>query len=330
MKHSRWMIVLVFLGAAALLYLATRGVSARGVLHDLREARPGPLAMAFAVLTVSSALRALRWQIVLASEKVVAYPTVFCASMVGALGNNYLPARSGELMRSAWIGRAAAISTSFVLATALGERVLDALLLSGIGCLAVMALGEAPRILLSAAWIVGLGAAAGTLAILTLPFLDGPVRALLAKLPVNSARLAGMQRISGQFLLGMRAFRNTGRLAAFAGTTSLAWCMDAAGVIILARALGLSIAFPLALLLLAALGLSSGLPSTPGYVGIFQFVAVTVLAPFGFSRTQALAFIIAYQALTYTLVTFWGLLSLWLMRSDVLRKRGAAALRQNA
>ena len=64
--------------------------------------------------------------------------------------------------------------------------------------------------------------------------------------------------------------------------------------------------FPAAFLLIASLGLGSALPSTPGYVGIYQFVAVTVLGPFGFSRTDAIAFILVVQALTYVVIGFWG------------------------
>ena len=62
-------------------------------------------------------------------------------------------------------------------------------------------------------------------------------------------------------------------------------------------ALGFQIPLPVAFLLIAGLGLGSALPSTPGYVGIYQFVAVTVLTPFGFSRTDAIAYILVAQAL---------------------------------
>ena len=61
-----------------------------------------------------------------------------------------------------------------------------------------------------------------------------------------------------------------------------------------------------AFLLLAGLGLGSALPSTPGYVGIYQFVAVTVLTPFGLSRTDAIAYILVAQALSYVLIGVWG------------------------
>ena len=77
------------------------------------------------------------------------------------------------------------------------------------------------------------------------------------------------------------------------------------------------------LLLLASLGLASAAPSTPGYVGIYQFVAVTVLAPFGFSRDAALAYIIAAQAVIYAVVIVWGALGLWALG---FRRSGASSL----
>ena len=90
-----------------------------------------------------------------------------------------------------------------------------------------------------------------------------------------------------------------------------------------AHALGLTIPMPVAFLLIAGLGLGSALPSTPGYVGIYQFVAVSVLTPFGFSRTNAIAYILLAQALSYTLVAFWGSLGFWHYRRIAAIPRGA-------
>ncbi len=68
---------------------------------------------------------------------------------------------------------------------------------------------------------------------------------------------------------------------------------------------------PQAFILLAALGLASALPSTPGAVGIFQLVAVTILIPFGFSRDSALAYILVAQAGGYFVITVWGTIGIW-------------------
>ena len=80
-----------------------------------------------------------------------------------------------------------------------------------------------------------------------------------------------------------------------------------------------SLTIPHALVLLAALGLSSAIPSTPGYVGVYQFVAVSVLVPYGFSRADAIAYMLISQVLNYLVVSFWGLLGLWQIR----RRSGA-------
>ena len=112
-------------------------------------------------------------------------------------------------------------------------------------------------------------------------------------------------------LLGLRAFHDWGRLARFVLLTVLIWILDGFGVITGARALGLSISFPVALLLLAGLGLGSALPSTPGYIGIYQFAAKTVLMPFGISQDGALAYILVMQALGYVIVVAFGLPGLY-------------------
>ena len=82
----------------------------------------------------------------------------------------------------------------------------------------------------------------------------------------------------------------------------------------------------MAFLLIAGLGLGSALPSTPGYVGIYQFVTVTILTPFGFSRTDAIAYILVAQALGYAVIGFWGSLGFWRYRratGDVTSTRPA-------
>jgi glycosyltransferase 2 family protein len=79
---------------------------------------------------------------------------------------------------------------------------------------------------------------------------------------------------------------------------------------VVAKALGLSMPLSVAFLLIAGLGLASAVPSTPGYVGIYQFVAVSILVPFGFNRTNAIAYILFAQALSYLLIGFWGALGI--------------------
>ena len=114
----------------------------------------------------------------------------------------------------------------------------------------------------------------------------------------------------------MRAFHHTGRFLGFAAFTVVIWVGDAASTMVGAHALGLRLSFPMAILLLTGLGLSSALPSTPGYVGIYQFVAVTVLVPLGIAKSAALAFILILQAYGYVATLLVGLPCLYILRSN--------------
>jgi len=147
-----------------------------------------------------------------------------------------------------------------------------------------------------------------------LPRLDRFGNRILQRLPLPHALRAKLMVMLEHSLRGIRAFHDSRRLLGFLGLTMVIWCMDAAGAVIAAKALGLSMTLPVAFLLIAGMGLGSALPSTPGYVGIYQFVAVSVLTPFGFTRTDAIAYILMVQAFSYVVVACWGAVGFWQYR----------------
>ena len=119
-----------------------------------------------------------------------------------------------------------------------------------------------------------------------------------------------VEKILRHVLQGIRSFHDPARLFRFLALTCVIWFLDATITITGAKAIGIAMPLPVAFLLVAGLGLGSALPSTPGYVGIYQFVAVNILTPFGLSRSQAIAYILLFQAMNYAVVLFWGLLGL--------------------
>lgn len=315
-SRGRWSLVVAALLAAALLYFAFRGVNWRESLATAQQARLEYLALAACVGSGSYFARGLRWRVLLSAEKPVARVTAFWATMTGYLGNSFLPARAGEVVRSVLVGRGAGLSQSFALATALTERMLDAITLALIGLAAILTLPGLPDWLLSAVRIMGIVALAGLAMVLAATRLESLLKRILLWLPLPGSWHARLVGILEQFLMGMRAFQHPGRALSFVTFSAVIWLADASATMIAARAMSLTLSLPQALLLLAAMGLASAAPSTPGYVGIYQFVAVTVLPPFGFSRSEALAYIIVAQVITYIVVTVWGLLGLWRLRAN--------------
>jgi uncharacterized protein (TIRG00374 family) len=235
---------------------------------------------------------------------------VFSATAAGYFGNNFLPARAGELVRTFMVSSRSGLNNAYVLATALSERVADAIALVAISSLVLLTLPNPPGWLANAARPVAILGLAAVAMIVVLPRLESLFQKILDRLPVPAAVRIKLKAILEQALRGMRTFHNVKRLLAFVGLTAVIWTIDALVSMSVGWALGLPISVPMAFLLLAGLGLGSALPSAPGYVGVYQFVAVSVLTPFGIDRADAIAFILVGQVLQYLMVGFWGALGI--------------------
>jgi glycosyltransferase 2 family protein len=319
-KHSSWLLALSFILAAILLVLALRNVEWAAFWNSVVRGHYEFLLLTVPIASINFFIRAIRWSIFLGSEKKLPILSVFWANMLGYLGNSFLPARAGELLRSAFLGQKSGLGTSFVLATALAERILDAAALVLIGSASLLALGITSPALAGAVRIMAVASLVLLAIIIIAPFQETFILKLMGRLPFPRRIL---QQFSGQiirFLGGMRCLQNGRKLVAFLFLTVIIWLIDGVGTMIGVRIVSQVLNLGQALILLSALGLSSAIPSTPGYVGVYQFVAVTVLVPFGFSPSQALAYILISQVLGYLLTGFWGLLGLWqLNRSGNLR-----------
>src|SRR5689334_24747987 len=89
-----WLLAIVF--SAVLLYFAVRGVDWAHVWTIIARAQWRYIVATALTISFSYFMRSVRWRILLNAEERLSVWTVFCATMVGYLGNNFLPARAGE------------------------------------------------------------------------------------------------------------------------------------------------------------------------------------------------------------------------------------------
>ena len=267
-------------------------------------------------------LRAIRWRILLNAEGRFGVGTVFWANMAGYLGNNFLPARGGEVLRSVLISRRSMLSKTYVLTTALSERMMDVIAVVLCASLALLGLEPKPRWISDLSHTLLAGSIAAVIVIAVLPYTAGWIERILARLPLPEKIRAFAVRTIEQILAGLRTFHSSSRLTGFAALTAVIWLCDSLALIAGGWALGLTLPLRVAVLLLTGMALGSSLPSTPGYVGIYQFVAVTILPPFGVLRDDALAYICVVQAMAYLVVLAFGLPGLYRLKGE---ERAAAA-----
>ena len=300
--------------AAVLLYYSLRGVEWWRLWRIIAAARWEFILLAGAITALNLVLRSLRWRILLNAEANLSVGLVFRANMAGYLGNNFLPARAGEVIRSLIVSTHSSLSKTYVLTTALSERLMDVIALVLWSSLVLLGVHPKPEWIDRLSRSMAVVAAVGALTVAILPHTGNFLRNLLNRIPLPAALRARLLPLADQVLLGFRAFHHWGRFGGFALFTVVIWTLDTSSAMAASRAFGLNFSFPIAMLLITALGLGSALPSTPGYVGIYQFVAVTVLAPFGISRDGALAYIMVTQAVGYVVTLLLGLPCLPLLR----------------
>jgi len=322
-RLSYWTVSILVSGV--LLYGALRGVEWRRVWTVIAHADARYLAAATAVACWSFFLRSLRWRILLNAEGRLGVGAVFWANMSGYLGNSFLPARAGEVIRSVLISGRSGLSKTYVLTTALSERMMDAIALVLFSSIVLLGVNPKPAWMQDISGGMTIAAAAGALFVIVLPHSGGLMESMVKRIPLPAAIRARLLGLLHQILLGVRAFHDWGRLAGFSALTVAIWASDTVGAMAGIRALGLHASFSAAVLLLAGMGLGSALPSTPGYVGVYQFAAVSILPLFGVPRDGAFAYSLVAQALSYVLVLAWGFPGFYLARRQPpADPRGAA------
>ena len=120
---------LAFAIAGVLLYYSLRGIEWSEVWRVVSRANLLYVGFGLLISTTSLFLRAYRWRILLQAQSPVRVSTAFWATAAGYFGNNFLPARAGELVRTMMVSSAAGLGKTFVLTTALTERLADAITL---------------------------------------------------------------------------------------------------------------------------------------------------------------------------------------------------------
>ncbi|MDQ6681682.1 MAG: flippase-like domain-containing protein, partial [Chloroflexota bacterium] len=115
------------------------------------------------------------------------------------------------------------------------------------------------------------------------------------------------------------------RIAAAAGLSAVAWCMDSAVVWLTAVALSIGISPGVALLITAVTVLGTAVPAAPGYLGTFELALAATAGAFGVPPAQGLALGLLAHAVSLIPITLAGVVSavvLGVRPRDVGQARG--------
>jgi uncharacterized protein (TIRG00374 family) len=298
MTRSRVLIALGGLAISAIfLWLAIRDTDADAVRAALTDADIELVLLASLTFMVGYLVQAARWR------KIAATPHVglrrFYEMVLGGLAcNNVLPIRIGEVLRAGWLSREAPMPGGRALGSVALDRVCDVIAL-------VLFLAVGLQAVPTPEWLRRLVIGAGILLVVIAAGL------VFARMYTRSkerdrrerGRVRRIVRDTIDFL-GEPIGRH--RAAVWLAMSVAAWSIGAVAVYLVARSVGVSLEPLEAVFVASALALGVAIPSSPGYIGTYQWIGVAALGLLDVPPSQALAFAILMHASWFVPSTLAG------------------------
>jgi len=291
------------------IYLAFRKVDWDSLKNALARANYFYLIPIVAITFLTYGIRAWRWKYMLIRIKAISLYSLFVATVIGFMANNILPARMGEFVRAYALGRKEGLGTSLSLATVVVERIFDVFSLL-LCALLILPMLSPQKLLLYLLLLVNvLSLAVVILLKLKTPTLLRLIRSAMFRFPPKWA-----DRVVGaldSFSSGLRILESWKDVLIALVLSIALWGTVAATIYLAILSFGIDVppVAPMVVMVVLMLGLM--VPSSPGFVGTFQYFASWGLLTFGVPESKALSFSIVYHASQHLPITALGLFYLW-------------------
>ena len=297
------------------IWLFARELDAGALTDALLSISPISVGVAMACIAAGYGVRTIRWWWML---RVLdpALPVGACVQpfLASIAVNNVLPLRAGDVLRVAGFRRQLRCPAMRVMGTLIIERALDVVVLAGVLFLTLTGLpDDSPirRFAWIGKWAIGTGLVVLAVSILLQPVLRLFARLLSRKSILNAQPWAKAALRHGANLAAALDLVRSPRLLFCLGALSvIGWACEGAAFVVVAHALQTELHPSGPWLALSAGSLATAIPSSPGYIGTFDYFVAQGLGAYGAQTDIAAAFALAVHALLWVPWTAVGILCL--------------------
>ena len=320
----------VLLSVVFMVY-ALWGVDFQELWRTLVGADPLWVTLGVIFMLLALMCRSLRWRILMAPIVQVGVLDVNAFSMIGQMFNALLPAKLGEVARTALVSRKYRVSLGAVLSTVAADRLLDMISLVLLTMILPLSFSLPSDLALVVMGTAGAAIGAMTALAVIARLRNGPERfgALVARVAawgLSAARVSRPAERTGalatwivHFLESFRAgivyLADWRRLAVSVGYTAAAWALAVTYATCILVAVGAFDRLPpiAGLVVTITTNVSAAAPSTPGNWGLYEGFAKAGFALMGAAETlkpQMIGYAILAHSTWYFGVIILGFLSL--------------------
>jgi glycosyltransferase 2 family protein len=275
MAHGKKKLIGLFL-SLLFLWLALRHVEWSLLPAIFFTIRPGFVGLMVISMFWEHAFRAGRWRVILARPSVGVYH-LYAGIILGYLFNNLLPARIGEVVRAVYLGRRTEVHASEAFGSIVVERFFDGLVALTFVTLAIH-LFPVDAYVQVAGRGLAIVALVGFLGLLVSQHQKSRVQRLVGFfcqiLPGTWPER--ISRWTASFLDGTALVAQPGRFALAALLTVISWGFSLLTLWLCFQAFSLPFGLPEVILLAAMLSIGAMIPSSPGMIGIYEYICMVV------------------------------------------------------
>ncbi len=300
MSRSARGVVVVAVGlasSAVFLALVLRRADVGAALDALRAARLADVLVAAVVLQVTYVVQALRWRLLAGAPAPL--PRYLALVLGGIAVNNVVPLRLGDVLRGRWLAVRAGLETGRALASVFRDRFGDVLALAALLLVTLPFVG-------GGSWLLTL--TLGAVALVVVLFLVVAASSWYSRRRPRHRRQSRsrLRKLARDALDELTTAVGIPTVAAGLALSLLVWATWAFAAWLVCRSLGVELGVVEVLFVTAVMNLGVAIPSSPGFVGTYQWLAVAALGAAGVAAEPALAFAVLIQAAWFVPTTLVG------------------------
>ena len=216
----------------------------------------------------------------------------------GLACNNVLPVRIGEFLRAGWLSREAPMPGGRALGSVALDRACDVATLALFLAIGLQAVATTE-------WLVRLAVGAAIAIVVIVGVLVG-ARLYTARRTRDRRGRSRIRRLIRDTVEMLAEPVGRRRVAVWMGLSIGAWTLSTFATILVGRSIGIEFTPIEAVFVTSALALGVAIPSSPGYVGTYQWLGVAALGLLDVPVEEALAFTILLQASWFIPTTIAG------------------------
>jgi uncharacterized protein (TIRG00374 family) len=293
------------------LWLVLRQVSWPGVLQALQTADWKLIPLALLLMVGVWGIFAARWQALLGSAAEVRWTDSLAYILIAYLVNTAFPLRLGDLARITLVSRKDRLPIGFTTATVIMEKLFDVLTVVIFGSLTlfVTPVPDVIRRGVQATAITSLVALIGLMWLARSRVLDCVEPLLSRYLPQRLAAL--FLDLLLKFTQGLQVTKSSRQMLKVGLLSLLSWGVASLSLLCYVRAFHLQVPWQAAVLVLVVTNLGGAIPSSPGAIGVYEFLAMMVLAIWLADQSVTVGLIAAMHAVNLALTLILGLTAAW-------------------